>query len=676
MSTPPYSICEEINRYLTRKKEEPNTPWANPSGSLIKSSKCGCRYCYTACDALGNNEDLEKNRKKNLVASFQNSELNFRVIESSGENNKVMDALAAEFRGSGLYFSKQNASSEVFVENRNDDPIIPVSSSISGYTGSNAGFRTAIRWLEECVKTHHTLCPTFGSPTGPPKLPHRVLDVNLSGTQNVRLLQTTNEKGYYASLSHCWGGQQPLTTTLDTLENRQQGIKWERLPKTFQEAVVVTRVFGIQYLWIDSLCIIQDDDKDWQVQSAQMANIYQNSIITFAGSASSGPQQGLFRNADPDHIDHGLSGLSMPEGLGKVRKRKPLPHNASDLPLMQRGWVFQERLLSPRYLHFGQHELMWECMERLTCECGGLGFQERSRFQWLKPKNRLHPFSLQLLHSRSRGVAGAWQAAVVDYTTTTLSYPSDIFPAFSGIAKIVREATGWEYVAGMWKENLITDLVWRVENPQHARRCEKWRAPTFSWASVMPKMEGGSWISYDFMDFLEKGLPECDPRGWRTDVYAAVEETSSVPLGDDTTGRLVSGYIVLSGTLIQATLRSGSPQAQWKITTIEGDSLSASIFRNDYDLHQGEKQTKDGDVVYCLKLIGLSKVPVHESGEYLLHLVLRKVAQNSTGVRGAEDVGVFERIGLLRDARGPDAMRLEELSPERAVLRHTLVKIL
>ncbi|KAF2028574.1 HET-domain-containing protein [Setomelanomma holmii] len=277
--------------------------------------------------------------------------------------------------------------------------------------------------------------------------------------KNVRLIETGDIVGQWACLSHCWGGHQPLMTTRKTLPEFLDSILWNDLPKTFQDAVSFTRKFQIPYLWIDSLCIVQDDVKDWEIQSAQMATIYQNAILTLAASASTGPHHGMFRRADLAHLDNSVQNLVGHSGLDKIRTRKYLRHNEAELPLLQRGWVHQERLLSPRVLHFGQEEMMWECMECLTCECNGLNLSDRSRLIWLAPKDRFHRYSFSLLNWKHERGPPAWHAVVSDYSRMALTKPEDIFPAISGLAKSIASATGWEYAAGLWKENLLVDLM-------------------------------------------------------------------------------------------------------------------------------------------------------------------------------------------------------------------------
>jgi hypothetical protein len=559
-----------------------------------------------------------------------------------------------------------------------------VSASISGDTSSDESFCTAFKWFETCIKEHKTLCPRLITEKGAPPLPCRVLDVEACASQDVRLVETDGCRGHYACLSHCWGGEQPLKTTMkpNTLTEHLKEIKWDTLPTTFQDAIIVARKFGIQYLWIDSLCIIQDSSEDWQVQSALMGEIYRNAVMTFAGSASSGPRQGLFRTADVVHLDQSFPVTETLKEMHNFRSRVPLSHNASELPLLHRGWVLQERLLSSRYLHFSQNELIWECMEHLTCECGSLSLKDPYRYKWLEPKNRLHPGSLQLLmRSLPEMLPAAWRATVVDYSRMELSHPEDLFPAISGIAKSVKEVTGWDYVAGLWKETLITDLVWRTEKPRKAARCKEWRAPTFSWASVVNDGSDNeadrSHISYAFMDILSKGLGK-SKRGSRTDFYAVVVETKCVPVGNDVTGQLRSGFIVLHGTLIKAALYHTPFQAagQWQIGPTGKEPLSNCLFHQDFNFNCTEYGTREGGIVYCLKLIGHTQAVDSGNGEYLLYLVLRMIEGGGLAQPTAENGCTFERIALLRDARGPEEIRLEDGSEKEDIQRGVSVKII
>ncbi|OAL55515.1 HET-domain-containing protein [Pyrenochaeta sp. DS3sAY3a] len=683
-STPPSSLCGGLKDYFEKKERRHDPDFYIQPASVSKSVDCGCRYCLIACHAIGTPR-AESNLAKNIEASLGNSSLRYEHEGVPQNSNKSKgDSLDTTFSSSGVVFKGAGVSTEVFVLNENNDPFIPVSVSIPGYTGADESLQAAMKWFAECIKEHRLFCPAPNSSAGPAPLPLRVIDVGLSGTQRIRLKQTNNERGYYACLSHCWGAGQPLRTTLnpDTLTSYQEEIQWGQLPKTFQDAIFVTRKFSIPYLWIDSLCIVQDDIKDWETQSAQMAAIYENSVITFAGSASSGPTQGLFRKADPEHLDHGIGGTEDRQSFQALRKRKPLPHTATELPLMKRAWVFQERLLSTRYLHFGQNELLWECMERQTCECGNLGLGGPSRLTWLLPKHRLHPLSLQhMTIDYTSNVAVAWQVAVVDYTRMELSYSIDIFPAISGIANSVASAMGWTYIAGLWKEHLILDLLWSVDRPNHSRRCDPWRAPTFSWASVTPKEGKYSCINYSIVQMLG-AFEKHDPPKSKLDIYVSVVDTHCVPLGHNPTGRLISGCIILQGTLIRSRLRCiDSLRGEWDIAPF-GKEVTMDILMTenfvvdaDYDYHHATSQLRDGDTVYCLKLVGYTEIPAVR-GELLRYLMLRKVERDCELLEGSQGVEEYERIGIMREQRHYQAVKLMDLATEEDIQRDLMVNII
>lgn len=128
-----------------------------------------------------------------------------------------------------------------------------------------------------------------------PRLPTRVLNVCAGEDHNgTTLEETTEAHGKYAALSHCWGRETPATTTIANLDDRKVDISIADLPLTFQEAIWLTRQLDLQYLWIDSLCIIQDDSNDWRREAPRMANVYGDAFITFSASHSTGCHTGLF----------------------------------------------------------------------------------------------------------------------------------------------------------------------------------------------------------------------------------------------------------------------------------------------------------------------------------------------------------------------------------------------
>lgn len=258
-------------------------------------------------------------------------------------------------------------------------------SATSGHPLSAKSLSWTRSRLSECDRLHSTC-------RAPSRiyLPKRVLSIRTDneGTICVRLVEPRfGEEGAYIALSHCWGISQTCVTahatpedTESTLQARKKGIPWNTLPKTFQDAITLTSLLDISFIWIDSLCIIQNDAEDWAIESAKMADIYEYASLTLSATASAGDSYGCFSKSFS--TSRSLP-VSLPEDVGtcEIAVRKPITHwdtiGQSEMharfPLMSRGWAFQERLLSRRVLHFSEAELVWECRELSTCECGGFG---------------------------------------------------------------------------------------------------------------------------------------------------------------------------------------------------------------------------------------------------------------------------------------------------------------
>ncbi|KAF8860244.1 HET-domain-containing protein [Acephala macrosclerotiorum] len=249
---------------------------------------------------------------------------------------------------------------------------------VSGNTASDEDFIWAVETLNRCVANHEHCNNAIDS-----KLPTRVLDMgDPSGplqlhfflSRWVKLIEPNDMKARYVCLSHCWGTTQTATTKVNNISLHCQGIAFSSLPKTFQDAIVFTRKLGVRYLWIDSLCIIQDSKKDWITESSKMASIYQGSFLTLAATKSSNGDGGCFSSISPDPPDFRVS-IGDPSHAVYVREKlhhwDTLAYSqlAVMFPLLTRGWTYQERLLAPRVLHFCEKELVWECLEDICCEC-------------------------------------------------------------------------------------------------------------------------------------------------------------------------------------------------------------------------------------------------------------------------------------------------------------------
>jgi hypothetical protein len=219
---------------------------------------------------------------------------------------------------------------------------------VSSNAGTDECMALANEWTRNCI-ANHPLCPAPSC-----ILPTRVIKV---GSEHIEpmLHVSRGEQAQYAALSHCWGGSQLLTTTLATLEQRKQGIPLMSLPKTMYEAVITTRKLGLDYLWIDSLCIVQDSTEDWAQESANMAAVYSGATVVIAAEAAQSSTDGCFgpftrgpwRNvsvAIPCVDDQGLpckvyARETQMRGYNECEHRPKSYRESTPLPLSTRGWV-------------------------------------------------------------------------------------------------------------------------------------------------------------------------------------------------------------------------------------------------------------------------------------------------------------------------------------------------
>lgn len=350
-------------------------------------------------------------------------------------------------------------------------------------------------WDTACHSTH-TDC---WSSKSKPLLPTRVIDVGMeNGT--CYLFESTGLSEHYIALSHTWGTVKILTTKMENLKRHKENIEFKLLPKTFQEAIEVTRHLGIRYLWIDSLCIVQDDLDDWARESSKMASIYRNSYLTMAATAAKDGSEGLFKSRDVEIFRSQISEPTMQSsGRSAVLKaRRARKHDClrsqdsrpdsieHSEPLMERGWAFQERLLSRRLVHFASDEMIWECQQTAFCECDSVyrdvpadglkkirNMADRSAFEELISGNaNMTDIGYQNRH---------WEHLVGAYTLLNITKDEDRLPAFSGIASTLFDAQ--DYMAGIRKNHAARDLLWGSR--PHARRSQSYLAPTWSWASLI-----------------------------------------------------------------------------------------------------------------------------------------------------------------------------------------------
>ncbi|KAI0853664.1 HET-domain-containing protein [Daldinia vernicosa] len=374
---------------------------------------------------------------------------------------------------------------------------VPVCAIPCGDTSVDAAMDQAKEWLEECIKDHDSCGGGNEKPA-----PTRLIDVSIDHTKDVRLVELNGSLSCYSCLSHCWGGNGSITTTKDNMGERKDRIPWSALCLTFQDAIMVVRRLGLRYIWIDSLCIVQDDKDDWAREAARMASIYENGHLTIAATRSADHDGGCFSKTNPQFETHKVSVSSLGKDELTLYFRQMMPHCGSilgspeqivEFPLLDRGWVYQERILSRRVLHFQNNEISWECMCRTVCECKDgteiYGAYIRPPYRHagsfgprlVEPK-RDH-YSVLVAKSLPRKI-DRWHEIVQEYSGLKISYQNDALPALAGLARQMhRHRDGDAYCAGLWNLTLDVDLLWAAEDDR-ARRPDEWRGPTWSWVST------------------------------------------------------------------------------------------------------------------------------------------------------------------------------------------------
>ncbi|KZL84381.1 heterokaryon incompatibility protein [Colletotrichum incanum] len=388
-------------------------------------------------------------------------------------------------------------------------------------------------WVMSC-DTYHKGCHSDPSP-----LPTRVIDVGLDGKTEPSLVITGGATDRYMTLSHCWGLHPVICTTTETIEDHLEALPLANLPPTFRDAVLITRSLGIQYIWIDSLCIIQDSKKDWELESVKMGTIYASSYLTIAASASKDSTGGCFTPRDTsNHVRVKCTVRSKGDSQTVPIFVRLRPRDFSHLPLStlhNRAWVTQERLLSSRMIHYDTDQLLWECREARLAEDGvPVDAFTVQKLVWDERLHMSYPFAQGRLSTSE--FVWDWYDMVSAYSSRGITKSYDKLPALSGLAKVMEECTGQEYVAGLWKSHLAYGLLWRRSERWLHEPSNGYRAPSWSWASL----EG---------DVIMPEIASMLPTGNAMEAMIDIIDVQTTPLGLDPRGMLQSGYLKLNGKL-------------------------------------------------------------------------------------------------------------------------------
>jgi hypothetical protein len=295
----------------------------------------------------------------------------------------------------------------------------------------------------------------------------------------------------YTALSHCWGLEMPLTLTRDNLKMLLEGIDETLLPKTFIDAIYVNRKAGISFLWIDSLCIIQDDPSDWEQESSQMTSIYMNAHLTLAAASAKNCHEGLFLGPVKEALHFDAMHPEIEGGRCEAQVRFPYGRKyfTDDVvlksPLYMRGWVLQEIVLSKRVVFFCRDQLYWQCT---SCHLSEDGTVEVDTVNTEMNADSL--FNRNLKRHRLDDPTTAsetWCTWILEFQTRLLTKLSDKLPALAGLTNYYHDSTGDEPLVGLWRRNIFSQLLWRYEkysmdDPMDYKR--RHDIPSWSWGSI------------------------------------------------------------------------------------------------------------------------------------------------------------------------------------------------
>jgi len=395
-------------------------------------------------------------------------------------------------------------------------------------------------WIKECTEEHSGACGQSSNSSH--FLPTRVIDVGLrSGPKILKLVNGSEHNGPYITLSHCWGKKPYLITTRATLDQYQIEIPECNLAKTSRDAIFITRNLGIRYLWIDYLCIIQDDMQDWERESAAMSDIYQKSFLTIAATSGVDGDAGCIYTDRPR-----TDSISLRCGVNVCRRIHDFNNAVENSVLGSRAWCFQERYLSPRILHCASEQMFWECRSACFAEDGiPTAAQEpwaqrisdnpqnpNTDFKMISPELRdsrcvpqlsdldvvdigdvssreahnefwtaltsitAENFDHRMISRYSKDsdlldkyyvtkkkLIRKWYTLVEAYSQCQLTYDSDKLPALGGLSRIFKNKLGDQYIFGLWESDFCTGLCW-YSNEANPIRPTVSRAPSWSWAAL------------------------------------------------------------------------------------------------------------------------------------------------------------------------------------------------
>ncbi|KAF6825007.1 hypothetical protein CPLU01_10544 [Colletotrichum plurivorum] len=472
----------------------------------------------------------------------------------------------------------------------------------------------------------------------------------------------------WMTLSHCWGTRQPCILLQSNMAQFMDEIPRSDLSRTFSDAFIITKKLGVRYLWIDSICIIQHDEDDWRQEAPTMSKVYSMSVCTISASHAADGSGGCFSDRNPCTVfpcvvpsPFSMDSKAPPFLIHGEKLEDRWNRDIPEAPLHQRAWVFQERLLSPRTLFFGKHQILWGCGQHEVCESFPRGVPSQPDQTWWQFVGDRRRFRHLLLESADdKPFEAEWSQTVQQYSKTQLTFPSDRVVAFSGLPNQLLEKRDTKHAYGIWiDESLPWALLWSPLEKVQGRPVD-YLAPSWSWMTLNTPISFGNWYPHG------KGL------------LKAVCLTTSGIGGTNRLGKAENDGLVLEGTLKMAFYKKNTTdegrvrhmisQTQdraeemiqlptfksaedWKIVASMLWSESSETEWTDMITLDSAEESPIGDIVICLPVVmhfHRTGVPWRFEGlilEPVLQPPSNSIALSTSQSEGDKLLPVFRRIG-------------------------------
>lgn len=458
-------------------------------------------------------------------------------------------------------------------------------------TGNEAVAHLLRGWMNNCVESHAECQREVSSPYQPSRLlevsedmvrlVERDADDAADDDDDDDELKTITRR--YATMSHCWGGKENfLVLRPENYAQFRDGLPISEFEPSFRDVFLTVRRLGLVYIWIDCFCILQGNSveatEDWRQEADKMKLVYLNSFVNLSATHAKNPSEGCFTTRSPSAVS--TPGVFVwpgsPEQAYQIYSSDRfyqdvgvdgLKANA----IFSRAWIYQERLLSRRMIHFSQGQVYWECSETpLALESFPDGID-------VDQKQYVHmaPFSItQSMGTTSSEMLVGWHEMLDQYARCALTFPSkDKLLALGGVAKHFAESVGKTYTGGYWRDFVVPQLCWRQAPARSATRSLEWRAPSWSWAS----MDGP--LNFCNVDMHFETHPEPDYKELVSSIMVDMQPKTA----GDGFGPLSAGSLILRGRLINATVgfqeeKDGARKLQ--VTSVDGISSNDFEFKD------------------------------------------------------------------------------------------------